>query len=342
MTLAVITPSYRNDWPLFVDLHQSVLRNTPESVKHYVIVPNADVQLFSQAAGPRCIIIPEETLYPRHYRPAPAANRILHLLPRIPLSARVAALNIKRPFHPVRGWVMQQALKMEACRRIAADITLMLDSDVVLIRPVTQATLSNEGRPRLYRLPGAVGVHLPQHMQWHVVSRKLLGLPPPDLPAPDYVSSFTVWDPYILRALLARIELVTSEHWMDAVTAQRNFSEWTIYGVFADELMKDRIGSAAESSLCHSYWGVIPLNAASAEEFVAGTGQNDVAILIQSKSRTPIAVRRAALSSFRGETYHALASEPGWGGEPDSRAGTAELHPGDRNVGMARRPGNPD
>jgi hypothetical protein len=300
VTLAVITPSYRNDWPLFVDLHQSVLLHTQESVKHYVIVPDADVQLFSQASGPRCVLIPEETLYPRHYRPAPTANRVLHLLPRIPPWARVAALNIKRPFRPVRGWVIQQALKMEACRRIAADITftLMLDSDVVLIRPVTEATLSNKGRPRLYRLPGAVDGHLPQHMQWHVVSRKLLGLPPPDFPAPDYVSSFTVWDPSILRALLARIELVTNEHWMDAVTSQRNFSEWTIYGVFADEFMKETIDSSTGSSLCHSYWGLIPLNAATAAEFVAGTDLNDVAILIQSKSRTPIAVRRTALSSF--------------------------------------------
>jgi hypothetical protein len=84
---------------------------------------------------------------------------------------------------------------------------------------------------------------------------------------------------------------------MDAVTAQRNFSEWTIYGVFADEFMDDITGFAVETSLCHSYWGLTPLNAASAEEFIAGAGPNDVAILIQSKSRTPITVRRTALSS---------------------------------------------
>jgi hypothetical protein len=91
---------------------------------------------------------------------------------------------------------------------------------------------------------------------------------------------------------------MTNEYWMDAVTAQRNFSEWTIYGVFADEFMKDMIGSATSSSLCHSYWGKVPLDAESAAEFVEGTGPNDVAIHIQSKSCTPVAVKRAALNSF--------------------------------------------
>jgi Family of unknown function (DUF6492) len=297
MTLAVITPSYRNDWPLFSDLHESVLRHTPDSVRHYVIVPHADEGLFAQAAGPRCVVLTEESLYPRHYRSVPAANRVLHMLPGIPASARIAAVNLRRPLRPIRGWVMQQALKMEACRRVDADALLLLDSDVVLVRPVDTAALSQDGRIRLYRRPAAVDARLPQHMQWHEVSRKLLGLPPPRFPAPDYVSSLSAWDPGVLRAMLARIEHVTGRHWMDAVTAQPSFSEWTLYGVFAEEFMPDVAGATTESSLCHSYWKAVPLTAQGAAEFVAGIGPQDIAILIQSKSRTPMAVRREALCS---------------------------------------------
>src|SRR6266403_2636937 len=135
MTLAVITPSYRNDWPLFKDLHESVLLHTQDSVQHYVIVPDADFQLFSQIAGPRCVVISEEALYPPHFRSVSSTvNRVLKLLPRVPSHARIAAINLKRPFHPVRGWIMQQALKMEMCRRVDAEVLLVLDSDVVLIR----------------------------------------------------------------------------------------------------------------------------------------------------------------------------------------------------------------
>ncbi len=298
MTLAVITPSYGYDWPLFKDLHESVLLHTQDSVQHYVIVPGADVPLFSQAAGPRCVVISEEALYPRHFRSVSTVNRILKLLPHVPSHARIAALNLKRPFHLIRGWIMQQALKIEMCRRVDAGVLLLLDSDVVLIRQVTATTLCRQGRPRFYRLPGAVDARLPRHVQYHAVSRKLLGLPPPRLPAPDYISSFGVWDPHVVRAMLTRIERVTGRYWMDAVTAQPTFSEWTLYGVFVDEFVKDVADIATESSLCHSYWDLLPLTVERAADFVASTGSDDVAILIQSKSRTPLAVRRAALRSF--------------------------------------------
>jgi hypothetical protein len=186
------------------------------------------------------------------------------------------------------------------CRRVNADILLVLDSDVVLIREVTTTTLSQRGRPRFYRLPGAVDARLPQHEQWHAVSRKLLGLPPPRFPAPDYISSLCVWDPHVLRAMLTRIEGVTGRYWMDAVTALPTFSEWTLYGVFADALVEGIEDTATESSLCHSYWDPIPLTLERATEFFASTRPEDVAILIQSKSRTPQAVRRAALRAALG------------------------------------------
>jgi len=297
MRLAVITPSYAYDWLLFKDLHESVLFHTEASVQHYVIVPDADVPLFSQLAGPRCVVISEEALYPAHFRSVSTINRVLNLL-RISPHGRVAAVNFKRPLHPIRGWIMQQAIKMEMCRRVDADVLLLLDSDVALIRQVTAKTLSREGRPRFYRLPGAVDVRTPWHVKFHSVSRQLLGLPPPQLPASDYISSFNVWDPLILRAMLARIESVTGRYWLDAITAQPTFSEWTVYGVFVDAFVKEVVDISTELSLCHCYWDPIPLTAESATEFVASVRPDDVAILIQSKSRTPLAIRRAALRAI--------------------------------------------
>jgi len=299
MTLALVTPTYRNDLPLFADLHQSVLRHTEESVKHYVVVPSDDFGLFAAIAGPRCIIVPEEPQYPAHYRNVSAVNHILRPLPRVPARTRIAAFNTKRPFRPIRGWVMQQVLKMELSRQLNVDMVLLIDSDVELVRPLNEAMLRRGGRAMLYRRPGAVDINLPRHMQWHTVARRLLGLPPAQFPAPDYVTSFCVWEPHVIRAMVARIEQVTGRSWMDAITGQRTFSEWTLYGVFAEEVMKYEKEALTESSLCHSYWGTVPLTMESAAGFIYGIDPDDIAILIQSRTQTPRIVRRAAIGALR-------------------------------------------
>jgi hypothetical protein len=313
MTLAVVTPSYRNDLRLFTALHKSVLRHTDESVRHYVIVPRRDVEAFSAIVGARGMILAEESIFPQWYVSVPIINRALRILPRVPVHARIAAINLKDPLHPVRGWMMQQMLKMEVCRRLDVDIVLLVDSDVEFVRPVTEASLTVGGKPRLYRLPRAVDHRLPEHMRWHAVSRRLLGLPPPLFPAPDYVSSFSVWQPRLLHALITRIEQVTGKSWMDAVSAQRSFSEWTLYGVFAEELVHSNDIAFTDTSLCHSYWETEPLTTQTAATFVAGIRCDDVAILIQSKSNTPADVRRAALGAFDFSGGEVLASEQGEG-----------------------------
>lgn len=299
MSLAVVTPTHRNDLQIFSDLHQSVLLHTEECVKHYVIVPEADAELFAKMAGPRCIVVPEESQYSAHYRSMRAVNHILRPLPCIPSHARIAAINVRRPFIPIRGWVMQQALKIDLSRQLDVDTILLIDSDVELVRPVDELMLRRSGRAMLYRRPGAVDSCLPRHMQWHAVARRLLGLPPARFPAPDYVTSFCVWEPRVIRAMIARIEQVTGRSWMDAVTGQRTFSEWTLYGVFAEEVMKYEKEALTESSLCHSYWGTVPLTIESAAEFLSRVNADDVAILIQSKTQTPRSVRRAAIADFR-------------------------------------------
>jgi hypothetical protein len=299
MTLALITPTYRNDLPLFADLHRSVLLHAEESVKHYVVVPGRDAGLFAAMAGPRCILLPEESLYPAHYASASVLNHVLRRLPRVPSHARIAAINTRRPFPPVRGWVMQQVLKMELVRQLDVDMVLLIDSDVELVRPLSEEMLRRGGRAMLYKRPGAVDNNLPSHMQWHAVSRRLLGLPPARFPAPDYVTSFCVWEPAVLRAMLARIEQATGRFWMDTITRQRTFSEWTLYGVFAEEVMRYEEEALTESSRCHSYWGTVPLTVESAVGFASGISPDDVAVLIGSKTGTPRMVRRAAIESLR-------------------------------------------
>jgi ribosomal protein L16 Arg81 hydroxylase len=98
--------------------------------------------------------------------------------------------------------------------------------------------------------------------------------------------------------MLARIEQVTGQSWVDAVTKQQTFSEWTLYGIFVEEVIKHQGAMLTESSLCHSYWGTVPLTIESAADFVSKINSDDVAILIQSKTHTSRVVRRQAIDAF--------------------------------------------
>ena len=278
MSLALVTPSYRNDAELFSDLHQSIVRMTEESVDHYVIVPAADVGLFTTIVGPRGVVVPEESLYPSHYKAIGNVSRLIHFLPGIPAHARLAAINTRNPLRPVRGWLMQQALKLEICRQLSVDTVLLIDSDVELVRPVTEARFRDGERARLYRRSKAIDSGLPLHMEWIKVSRQLLGLLPADFPASDYISSLCVWEPTIVRAMLAQVQQVSGLHWMDAIVGRKTFSEWTLYGIFAEEIMNFDNSAKTESSLCHSYWGTIPLEMGDAMEFASRIEPSDVAV----------------------------------------------------------------
>ncbi|HEV2779863.1 MAG TPA: DUF6492 family protein [Actinophytocola sp.] len=280
--LAVVTPSFGPDAELFADLHRSVLRHTGPQVVHHAIVPDSDLSLFAGFSGPRCRVWTESELLPRRYVKLPRSG---------------LRVNLRRPWPPVRGWVLQQAIKLAVAERLDADVVLIADSDVVLVRDISAATFTTDGRLRLYRLPGAVHDGMADHVRWHQVARRLLGLPPaPPPPLPDYVSSLNVWSPAVVRAIQRRITEVTGRHWMDVCTAQLQISEFIIYGVFVDEILAGP-GSVwpGDTTICHNYWDTTPLDTAAALAFADGLGAEAVGMMISAKSGTPHDVRQAAI-----------------------------------------------
>jgi hypothetical protein len=290
-TLAVLTPSYAPDFELLRDLNRSVLENTPSDVRHHVIVPERDRDLFVKLSGHRTEVSTVDQFIPRRMRTLPGAR----------YHRSQFWLNLRRPFPPIRGWIMQQVVKLNAAVELGADLVLLADSDVELVRPVDVKTFSVEGRLRFYRAADAIDESLPGHMIWHQAARRLLGLTPSRLPPlHDYISSFNVWDRGTVAALRNRIEQVNDAPWLDVIASQPHFSEFILYGVFVDEFL----GAAAEvsptaSMLCHSYWDREPLTAAGAREFLDGLRPDDVAVMINGKARTPMDIRRRSLAEVR-------------------------------------------
>ena len=299
-SIAIVTPTYAPDFETCADLHLSMLKFTDGSVLHYLIVPPADVELFKVLRGPRCVVLGADEFVPkRMIWVAPWVNRAIRLAGANRSSANLVAVNPGKPFPPIRGWIMQQILKLAAATRLEEDILLLADFDVQLIRPITSETFFRDGRLRQYRRNGTIGEHLPKHVEWHETARHLLGLSAPSLPLPDYVSALSIWDRHVVLALLERIEQTTGRNWIDVLGAQLTFSEHVLYGVFVDEVLDQFADNFAFSgSLCHSYWDTAPLDEAGAASFLRSLSADEVAVLIQSKSGTPLEIRRSAMARF--------------------------------------------
>ncbi|WP_162788681.1 DUF6492 family protein [Amycolatopsis albispora] len=276
---AVLTPSYAPDAPLFEALHRSVLDHT--DAVHHVVVPPADRALFARFEGDRCRIWTYPELLPKRYLATPKAG---------------IWLNARRPWPPVRGWVLQQAVKLAAAARFDVRAVLMMDSDVVLVRRTTAESFAVNGRIGLFRAENAVHAGMPRHVRWHAVARELLGLPPsPGLPLPDYVSPFNVWEPAVVRLLQERIQEVSGKSWLDLFTGRLHISEFVLYGVFADEVLGGVPRVPSDSLYCHTYWDTTPLDEAGALEFAGRLAPDALAVMISAKSGTSPENRHTAL-----------------------------------------------
>lgn len=283
--MSIITPSFAPDFELCADLHRSVLECSPESVHHHIIVPRSDLKLFRRLAGPRTHIRSEADFLPSSFTSVPFTK---------------FTINLRQPFPPVRNWILQQVIKLAAVAASEDDVVLVVDSDIEFIRPFDVETFVRNDVVRFYRKPEEINQERPRHMIWHQVARALLGLAPADPPYPDYISSLMAWDPVTVRRMLAKVAGVANCPWTTAIAGQLHFSEWTLYGVFVDHVIGAPANSfASDDPLCRACWDVTPLSPERAIDFLRGVQPTDVAAMISAKSRTPLAVRRAAFASYR-------------------------------------------
>ena len=281
--LAVITPCFRGDAEVFADCHRSVLAFTPPGTVHHVYVPSRDRVMFAAAyEGPRCRIWDRSTLLPRRYVRAPLTD---------------VYVNVRRPWPPLRGWVMQQTSKIAATGQSDADIVLLIDSDAILVRPVDPQRFIVKGEVCLYREDGGVKAGMKRHVIWHRVAREMLGLPPaPPPPLPDYVGPVAFWAPATVRALQERILAMTAQDWLEAFNSRLHISEFILYGVFVEEIPRaDPDKAPTVSDLCHNHYERTPMNFDDAVAFAEQIGAEAIAMMISSKSQTLIEVRRAAI-----------------------------------------------
>lgn len=300
--LAILTPSYRPDFEGFDRLHRSVLRHTGQDVMHHVIVPGLDAGLYRSIDSPRLRVWTYQDVIPRGLIATDRTAARMSRVPGLPSSLNCAALSWRRPWKPVRGWVLQQIVKMGMAHHLDDEVFVNIDSDVVLVRPLRAESFVRDGAVRLYTDEDAVSPSMKRHYRWARAAHELLGLPWQDRGSyPDHVAGVVSWDSRLLRECLARVERVAGQPWAAAVAAHLHFSEDILYGTYVRHFGSERDRShQRDTTRCHSHWSPTPMGPAEAEQFITGFGEEHLAVHIQSTSATDDAITEHILDRLSG------------------------------------------
>src|ERR1700759_35509 len=284
-SLALLTPTYARDFELCKLLCESVDRHVTPFAKPYPLVPDTDYVLLSRSASDRRAVIPASAFLPAWLRPMP---RMFHRKRRQFWWSMRAK--------PVSGWHVQQFLKIAAAVALPHERYCILDSDIVFFRDFDLARFQAPNTLPLFRVTNEVTADQASHSRWVATSHQLLGLPTPPLPAPDYIGHIIFWDRDTTRAMVSRIEAFTGRGWVEALSRPRDFSEYMLYGYFAEtDAASATSHSPVASTPCVSYWEAPRLDKAGLNRLFPRAHSDDVAFSVASFSLTPVEVIRAAI-----------------------------------------------
>lgn len=288
--LAVITPTYARDLPLFARLHASVGEFVGPNCEHVVIVPGIDLRAFARFADHRTRILAVEDVIPGWTFLLPRSFNILR-------SGRDIWLTLRT--RPIRGWIMQQIVKLAAAAVVDQDVILIMDSDAVLMQPVGVGDFVRDGKVRLYKQRGTTA-HLPCHRRWYRSSAQLLGADESHFFGDNYVEQAISWSRPVLIRLLRHLEATNGRAWWLSLARTPHFSEYTLYGAYADAVL------GAEANHYHdpygrflNSWDFDLLAPGGQDTFLAAVRQDHLGVHVDSQLPLTIADRNRLLDRVR-------------------------------------------
>lgn len=236
------------DIELFELLARSVDDHVDPRITHYVVVPAADLPRFSVFANARREIVAQEEIFPEKLRKLPTWLRHLSFL----------KADLRRPIYirpnrsALRGWMLQQYLKIEMSRRLDIAAIMHVDSDVAFFRRLAPEDAFDEGRVRFFRVDSRSRNRM--HDAWVEGSCRILGITPPAVHMANYIENCLLWSTTVTRAMVAQIQNAHSQSLHDVLFGTKTMSEYYIYGIFADFFPESADLAAENVSFCNSYW----------------------------------------------------------------------------------------
>jgi hypothetical protein len=288
-TVGLITPTYSHDLERCALLCESVDRYVTSFARHYLIVPDDELELFTRFNSGLRHVLPISALLPIWLRPLPRIIQRNHR--RFWWSLRAK---------PVSGWHIQQFAKIATAITIAEPLSCVLDSDVVFFRSLDLAEIADTNTTPLFTTPGDIPATAQAHASWVRSSYRLLGLGEPSFPADDFIGHIIFWNQQTVRAMTARIQEVTGLEWIDALCRARAVSEYLLYGNFVRNnptVLRNHYRTT--EPLCLSYWDRNALDQAAIERMLGAADKRYVAFSSASFNGTSVHDIRAVLEKLR-------------------------------------------
>jgi hypothetical protein len=276
-TYAIITPSYALDFERCRLLAESVCGRVGPDVAHYIIVERRDERLFQALRGPRTHVVAKQSILPWWVHQVPFSSRWWLSLKGLPL----------------RGWIVQQIVKLSVDAVTRAEVCIFMDSDTLLLKPFDPSAAERDGAVPLFReLLPAEDRH---NTTWHTVAEGLLGLPREPSPRASYVTQAVTWLRANVIALHRQIERTTGRGWVESLCYLPTMSEYVLYGVFCERLLRQRSGHYLDGTITTlNYWDTTQLDERDLAALRERLRPEHVGVMISAKSSTEVgAIRRA-------------------------------------------------
>ncbi len=246
--LGLLTCSMASDIELFELLARSVDDHVDPRIIHHVVVPAVDLPRFSTFANARREIVAQEEVFPEKLRTLPSWLRHLSFL----------KADLRRPIYirpnlsALRGWMLQQYLKIEMSRRLNVAAIMHVDSDVAFFRRLAPEDAFDGGRVRFFRVDNSPKNRTRE--AWGEGSCRILGVAPPALHMTNYIENCVLWSTTVARAMVAQIQNAHGRSLQDVLFGSKTMSEYYIYGIYADFFPESADLAAENVSFCNSYW----------------------------------------------------------------------------------------
>jgi Family of unknown function (DUF6492) len=266
-TFGIITLSYAPDFERCYLLSESIEHFILTPVTHYIIVDQKDLQLFRQLEKPNTEIMSVESVLPWWIKRIPFTKNMWLSLKGI----------------PIRGWIMQQIVKIAIAHHINKDVLVFVDSDVAFVRYFNLQNFIKKDLVRLFRIPEVD--NKPSHFKYHKSTSRLLGLPPMNYVGAAYIGNVISWKRDNILKLCAQLEQISGRSFVQTLGNSLQLSEYLLYGAFVDYFLKEQSGHYYdEQKICHEYWNPLPLSDEDLQKFFAEIHPEHVAVMISAKA----------------------------------------------------------